>query len=311
MGKLFRKIVLFILFSAVIYVIGIIVWGDFVPERLHKNLNYKIGSIGQMQLRLNEFDTINQLDLLFVGSSTTYRGFDTRIFRKYGIKAFNLGSSAQTPAQTKYLLKKYIDSIDVKLVVIDAIPLMFTIDGVESSLDLISNDDYNNQMVEMAFEVNNLKVYNTLIYKWYYDEICNREKEKISRTRNGDTYRHGGFVEHKLDFYKHKNYNSQKWKYEEKQFKIFREIIQLLHDKQINFIIIQSPITGSLYNSYTNNEIFDEFMHQQADYYNFNYIINLDDSLHFIDAHHLNQLGVEKYNNFFANRFLADSLNLN
>jgi hypothetical protein len=32
-------------------------------------------------------------------------------------------------------------------------------------------------------------------------------------------------------------------------------------------------------------------------YYDFNNIVELDDSLHFFDRHHLNQKGVEKFNN--------------
>ena len=33
-----------------------------------------------------------------------------------------------------------------------------------------------------------------------------------------------------------------------------------------------------------------------AEYYNFNNIMEVDDSLHFYDAHHLNQDGVELFN---------------
>jgi hypothetical protein len=37
-------------------------------------------------------------------------------------------------------------------------------------------------------------------------------------------------------------------------------------------------------------------MNQYADYYNFNEMMSLNDSLHFYDAHHHNQNGVELFN---------------
>ena len=37
-------------------------------------------------------------------------------------------------------------------------------------------------------------------------------------------------------------------------------------------------------------------MQDYSRYYNFNNLISLDDSLHFYDPHHLNQLGVETFN---------------
>ena len=37
-------------------------------------------------------------------------------------------------------------------------------------------------------------------------------------------------------------------------------------------------------------------MQNYSSYYNFNTLIKLDDSLHFYDPHHLNQLGVETFN---------------
>ena len=48
------------------------------------NINYRIGSSGHMYSRLLEVKSYGRVDLLFLGSSHTYRGFDTRIFSKYG-----------------------------------------------------------------------------------------------------------------------------------------------------------------------------------------------------------------------------------
>lgn len=52
-----------------------------------------------------------------------------------------------------------------------------------------------------------------------------------------------------------------------------------------------------MYNSYTNNNYVDSFMKSYGlPYYNFNELMQLDDSLDFNDAHQLNQNGVNKFN---------------
>ena len=90
-------------------------------------------------------------DVLIVGSSHAYRGIDPRILERDGITAFNLGSSAQTPINTKVLLHQYLEQINPKLVVYEAYAGTLAIDGVESSLDILSNNkiDINNLRLKM------------------------------------------------------------------------------------------------------------------------------------------------------------------
>ncbi len=306
----FKKIFFFFIFTIPIYFLLLILWGEFVPNKFKNNLNYKQGSIGQMQLRLEELKKLNKVDILFLGSSTSYRGFDTRIFNKLGYTSFNLGSSAQTPIQTKYLLMRYLKKANPKLLIIDVNPLMFTIDGVESSLDLISNDDFNADMIKMAMSVNNLKVYNTLIYDYFKDKIIGKKNYQTKVIRNDATYISGGYVEHKLSYFKKIQYKDQEWNYSKLQFSIFDEIITFLKSNRINYVIVQSPITPKLYFSHQNNDFFDHFMKKRGQYFNFNQIISLDDSLHFVDAYHLNQDGVEKYNDKLIQVFRQDTLKI-
>ncbi|MFW5803657.1 MAG: hypothetical protein ACOCWG_00330 [bacterium] len=290
------------------YIILLILWGEFMPSRFSKNLNYKLGSIGQMQLRLEEIKTVKDIDVLFVGSSTAYRGFDPRIFKEHGIEVFNLGSSAQTPVQTNYLLERFLKQVNPELLVIDVNPLMFSIDGVESALDIISNDDFNGKLIRMGLRVNHLKVYHTLFYAWYVDFFRDKNYQ-ASTVRNGDKYISGGYVEHELTYFKNLTYNKQTWEYNDKQLEAFYEIIQKLEHNSINYIIVQTPITPSLYFSYTNNAILDTFLTNKGTYYNFNKLISFDDSLHFLDAYHLNQKGVDIYNDELSKILLQYKVN--
>jgi len=103
MKRFIHSLLLFIPCSIVIYILLIILWGDYAPRILEKNLNYKIGAGGHMYSRLQDIHRTSNIDILILGSSHAYRGYDPRIFNKHGFSMFNLGSSAQSPIQTKVL----------------------------------------------------------------------------------------------------------------------------------------------------------------------------------------------------------------
>ena len=63
-----------------------------------------MGCYGHTFTRMQDAQKTKNVDVLIVGSSHAYRGIDPRILQKDGISAFNLGSSAQTPINTKVLL---------------------------------------------------------------------------------------------------------------------------------------------------------------------------------------------------------------
>ena len=75
-----------------------------MPVWLNNNLIYKQRG-GHLHSRLLEINKHQNVDVLFLGSSHAYRGFDTRIFKESGIASFNLGSSSQAPVQSLLLLK--------------------------------------------------------------------------------------------------------------------------------------------------------------------------------------------------------------
>lgn len=291
-----KKTIRFTFFAVVFYVVLLFVWGKYAPSIFKTNLNYKIGGPGHTFSRLKEIKKIKDIDILFLGSSHAYRGFDTRIFKAKGISSFNLGSSAQTPIETKLLLRRYLNQINPKMIVYEVDPLEFSSDGVESSLDIIANDINDNYSLKMAFELNNIKVYNTLIFSFinqFFDLNTSFLEKKV---KGEDTYMSGGYVEKKIRFYKTDYFKEQKWDFNEKQFNSFNEIIHIMKEKQIEFVLVNAPMTAALYNSYKNNNVFDYYMRKYPNYYNFNQILQLNDSLHFYDSNHLNQNGVRLFN---------------
>ncbi len=286
----------FVLFAGVFYILMIILWGEFSP--IKKNLRYRIKPDGHTFSRLKELRSTQNVDLLFLGSSHTYRGFDNRIFKKAGFSSFNMGSNSQTSLQTEYLLDNYVDVLRPKLVIFEVCPYVFSLDGVESSLEIIANDDIQENSIELALKQNHLKVYNAMIFTLYRRLFFNDlENTKEGINNNNDTYISGGFVDIKMMHYNKQHFENSHWLKDAKQFASFENILGMLEERNIKTILIQAPVTSDLYNSYDNNLEFDKLMKGYGEYFNFNETLQLNDSIHFFDFHHLNSNGLELFNN--------------
>lgn len=296
MKKFINSILALLLLVIVFYPAALFLWGTCFPSAVRPNLNYPIGISGHQHSRLKEVKTIHSTDILFLGSSLAYRGFDPRIFEANGMTSFNLGSSNQTPIQTNLLLKRYLSQIKPKLIIYEVEPETFSVDGVESALDLLANDQNDLNSIKMALEINHIKVYNTLLYALIRDVSGLNSSFKEPVVKDDDHYISGGFVEKEIHGFKKISYQPKTWTFNQKQLTAFKEVVDLIRKNGIELILVNAPITPSLYESYLNSSEFDHLMSNYSAYNNFNEILSLDDSLHFYDAFHLNQNGVKLFN---------------
>lgn len=294
MKRFLINFLLFSVYGLVFYILLNVAFGTFVPQRFKKNLNYKLGGNGFLYSRLKEADTTKNVDVLFLGSSHAYRGYDSRLFAKQGLKTFNLGSSSQSPLITEVFVERYLNQLNPKLVIFDIYPRVFESDGVESTLDVVANSKINKGIFELAFEVNNIKVYNTLIYSYFKQKI-KPITYKEEPHRIPDTYIAGGYVESYKKYLPKKTIVPGKYEISDKQMDAFVRIVDLLKAKKIPYVLVQSPISKKLYSSIKNNHQVDEICSKYGKYYNFNETMNLPDSV-FFDDNHLNQLGVNQFN---------------
>lgn len=294
-----KNIVQFILASIIGYVLLLIVWGEFMPRPLKKNLFNNIGGYGHTFSRLKEIKKLTNVDILFLGSSHTYRTFDNRIFEIEGLKIFNLGTNAQTAIQTEVLLERHLKRLNPKIVIYEVYPGNLTSDGIESAINILNNDKIDFEALKMTLSYNHIKTYNALIFSIYSDLINKKIKYKEPNKKYGDTYISGGYVEKELKLFAYKKHKKRAWILEEKQIKSFEKNIELIKATGAKLILVQAPITKNLYNAYSNNDYYDSLISTYGDYYNFNKIITIDDSLHFYDHHHLNKKGVELFNKKF------------
>ena len=297
MKKFIYNTFIFLLFTSLFYIIALFFWGRYTPSVFHPNISYPIGSYGHMHSRISEIKNYGNVDILFLGSSHAYRGFDTRIFLDKGYKTFNLGSSAQTPTQTKVLLNRYLKILNPKKIIYEVYPGTFTTDGVESSLDIIANDKNDLHSLKMALKINNIKTYNTLIYGFICDLIGLNNSFNETIVKGNDKYIPAGFVEREMSFYSPSKFEKKEISLNQYQLESFSEVIHMIKHNNIELILVYAPIPKVNYESYINTSYFDGLMKGYSKYYNFNEIVELNDSLHFYDSHHLNQDGVTIFNN--------------
>ena len=298
----------FTAFFAVIYIIGVCLIGTYLPSYFTSGIRYRRSDGGHLFTRVNEAAGVRNIDILFVGTSHCYRGFDTRIFARAGYSSFNLGSSIQTPLQTQVLLDRYLDRLNPKVVIFEVNPVVFANDGIESSLDLISNDYIDWRTVAMAFKVNRPKTYNTLIYGLYRQIFRNASQTEPLQYR-GDKYIRGGFVETTSTRTPSKQfYEPVAYEITDKQLGAFADVLNMLKARKIPYVLVQAPVTKPLFQSKTNNRYIDSLLMSHGRYYNFNRLLVLNDTLDFFDDNHLTQRGVEKFNAELITLFGSEGL---
>lgn len=302
MKRFFIKILGFTIFSFIFYVCVLFLWGSCVPALFQPNLTDLKGGYGHSLTRLKEVKEIKEdIDILFLGSSHAYRGFDTRIFEKHGFNTFNLGTTSQTPLQTLVLLRRYLDQIQPKFVIYEVYPITFMIDGAEGALDVVANDYNDLHSLLMTLKINNVKTHNAFLYSTARDILRRNETHKepllkINELRGDDAYVKGGFVQKETGFIDMRKIEPEHILVDKNQLKAFGQIIDELNKREIDIILVYAPISKAMLANFSNKYYYDSLMTTYGEYYNFNEMIELNDTIHFYDRHHLNQVGVELFN---------------
>lgn len=299
MKKFLLHFLKFILFAGVFYAVVLCIWSWIMPDFMAKNVRNCIGCYGHLNTRVKEIPKFKDVDILVLGSSHAYRGFDNRVFEKYGLKLFNLGSSSQSPMQTNVLLNQYVDQLNPKLVVLESYAGVLGLDGVESSLDLAANNKMDQHYYKTLFDLKNIRSINSAIYGTFR-EILGLNDDFVEDSIQGeDKYVSGGFVETEFRKNPYAEERKKSWEINSTQLEYLEKNIELLKEKKIPYLIVQTPITKRLYESRINNSEIDSILNSYGTYKSFQFDLDLNDTLDFYDSNHLNQEAIVKFNEVF------------
>jgi hypothetical protein len=294
--KLFiKRVSFFSIIAASIY--GVLLCGfiqlDWRPS-IHTNLP-ESSTTSRMFRDLEKADTI---DLLFIGSSHSYRGFNPSVFDSLGWQSFNMGTSSQTPRHSLILLKNYIDRMKLKILVVEVyLPVFSTsLNMVEPNLSILSNAPFYPGFAALFGLAWDIRMFNlffkSVLVKLTKGQGFNPQVVDLP----GEHYITKGYVERRDRMKYSEQVESSEIQIDSLQIAALREIISLAVSRNIQVKLIQMPVTQNLYNSFVNNAEFDRLMSSFASYHNLNGKVSLTDTVHFYDSNHLNSEGVRQLN---------------
>jgi poly-D-alanine transfer protein DltD len=274
------------------------------------NVKFKASSDGFMLTRFQEAAQAKPVDVLVIGSSHAYRGFDPRLFRAHGLEIFNLGSSAQTPIQSEYLLNQYLDVFKPKTVILEVMPNTFTSDGTESAIDLFSFHPADAGMFALALKVKTPTAINSYAYSFFRHLKRDFRNWHENKKSDSDQYIDGGYVEKfRFDSLPPVQEASvpQKLTFIWKQKRAFFSMLETLQSRNIRVELIQAPVTAHWFSGIANNNEIDQFFGEVSQqfknvrYHNYAQLLARNETGYFYDYHHMNQKGVDLFNSKLLN----------
>jgi len=293
---------LFLLLIPIVWVLGLLLYVKVIPGFMQTNVRVSFYRNFNANT-FREIDTTQNVDILIAGPSSGFRSFDPRIFLASGVKTFIMGSSAQSPVQTEYLVNKYLDQIKPKIFVYVIDMQSFSSDGAEGWLFLMNNlSKYDGGFIKSIVSCKNLILFNTLSYNL----VTNYLKKPDPLKQNFETYIGNGFVQY-LTPYRDTNvftvsFAKTKCEFGDNQKDAFIRIIEAVKKRNIPIVFVQTPLSRNFFDRVSNPGDFDEYIRSFGIHYiNFNYCGFSDHEMW--DNIHLNQNGVEK-----MDKIVIDSL---
>lgn len=248
---------------------------------------------GQAWHMLHEFKGADNYDLIVIGSSHAYRGYDPRIFDAAGYHMYNLGSSNQSIMNTYVLVDNLIPEGWKGKLILDIYEETFQNESIESTANLIANSPSSAMAKQIAFTHFDVRVLNMLSARMMtkaestYEDYGYITKGYCNRT---DT------VSSDFIFPKEKEFKAS-----DKALKYFRKLIHLLNKRGIEYVLVNCPspkVNKQAHDAFIHEAITETFRKHKVKpaFYDFAVDNSLLSNRHFYDETHMNQAGVNLFN---------------
>ena len=165
MGLLTKRFLQVMAAAVLIYVVGMFLLINVsIRDRplIYRSGDYYNLPGGSSWQGFHEFDPATRWDAIIIGSSHAYRGYDPAVFGEMGHRVFNLGTNAQTPLNSYYVIKHYLDSTNCGLLIFDVYEGTLQSTGLESTADLTQNLNSDAAALGMAWALEDLRGLNMM-----------------------------------------------------------------------------------------------------------------------------------------------------
>lgn len=318
MLSLFRRLILFLCcvvlsYLLVLTLVSTLVCGTPFEYYVRKYTNVPLGIAprgGNTVFRFRDVETFEDVDILFIGSSHCYRGFDPRFFEQHRLSVFNLGSTSQSPLNSFYLLRRYLDDLRPEVLVVETYWEVMAFDGTESTLDLAANTAPSGELYAMTLATRNARAINGVL-----SNLLNFRQQPIDQVvpelPSVDEYIHGGFVETtRVEFHDPRRLEPHDVDVNSVQTRYLARIIEMALSRGIEPVLVTAPVSETYFRAVANYDHWRSLVEELAASFDVRYIDFNDDpeltatSL-FYDLDHLNQKGVRLFNGKLYRQLMA------
>ena len=257
----------------------------------------------------------NTVDVLVLGSSHSYQGFNTAVFwSDYGFSAFNLCGPAQPIWNTYFYLEEALKTQKPKAIILDTY-MLYVSNEYDEAANAIKNTDglkwsqTKIDAINASFDTE--KTGNQYFFSWmqYHSRYSDLSQNDFYPYQgNEEMYKnHKGFYCYfKTTEIQNKDYSdeSECSVLPEKGETYYRKIIELAKSKNIPIIITAIPFNADSFNIKYINEAQRIASEYDVPFYNFlkehKYDLALNYETDFADKQHLNHNGNTKLTRFFG-----------
>ena len=264
------------------------------------HLSTRAGGSDFSLVRFKEAARHDPVDIVFAGSSHAYRGFDPRIFQEQGWTSFNLGSRAQTPLNSYYLLERYLKNLQPNRVILEIYPRLLDSSGLEAFYAVFINHPIDAGMVRMALATRRFEavhMFTALGMKRLFDPLENTNQSRFE----DDSYIADGYVERHTSADTTKKLDTIHIGDVSRQVSYLEAIAELAHMHGAEMIWVTQPLPAQSIRASPGYRQATALLKKLAAqngvaYFDFSETLELDPVLHFYDEHHLNSAGVKIFN---------------
>ena len=278
-----------------------------------------LDSVFKMKMFYEQED--NTVDVLVLGSSHIYQGFNTAVlWKEYGYAAYNLCGAAQPLWNTYYYLEEALKTQNPQVIILDVFTLSYTGEYGDTSYAIKNTyglkwSQTKIDAIKTSFDMEKAG------YQYFFEVL--QYHSKYSDLKKTDFYPYQAnkeMYENHKGFYCYYNSAAVKEKdltgvevyneISEKNEEYLRKIIELAQSKNIPLIATVIPYDADIFHEGLYNTvqlIFDEY---NVPFYNFvtDYkdVLAIDFKTDFADSQHLNHLGNTKVTHFFGDLLSAN-----
>lgn len=285
----------------------------------YSNIPIRRPAGGYSLLRYREAERSGPVDVVFIGSSHSYRTFDTAWYAEKGFTSFNLGSTAQSPINSYYLARRYMERLDPSLVVIDVFSEVMRSDGLESLVDHLYNRGVTRDLVRTTAAIGGFRAWNALVGQsvaFHQTDLATRD---VSWSARNGTYTPGGFVRREGASSKGMEFETSFRPFSQKQIRHLDRLVRMVVEQGRRCVLVAQPLPRQTLEKIVDYEEFDAMITRIArdhgiEYYDYNSDRGLraDTGVDpwplelFYDADHFNAKGADAFNPVFFEQLSAD-----